>query len=135
MKSIPTIISFLFFLSTNCNVIERESWTIEINSSKDSCYKLIASTNKIIFASRVLEIVENTFKDSFSLGYAVLSPGFTGDFTYLRNGDGALYTKGWPEKDWPATNELCINPYQDRVATGKLVIKYFEKADTSVQVK
>ena len=78
-----------------------------------------------ITASRVVEIIENTFKDTIVIGYGVLYPGYVGRFNYLKN----VYTKGLPEKSWPPTTELCINPYQNRLVEGRLIIRYFEKID------
>lgn len=79
MRTFPFILGILYLLCSNCKTKANENWTIEILSSKDNCYKLVDSSNKVIAASRVLKIIENTFKDTIVLGYSVLYPGYTGD--------------------------------------------------------
>ena len=76
---------------------------------------------------RKLEIVENTFLDTVVLGYAVLYPGYTGEFDYLREDSGVIYTKGVPEDEWPTARSFCLNLYQGRTTQGRITIKYTHK--------
>lgn len=118
--SLSTISILIFLTSLNC----QRSDTITISEIKDSCYVLMSSNKKdTLQASRQLEILENTFTDTTILGYAVLLPGYTGKFNYLRYGDNIVYSKDH-EIHWPPTDRFCINLYKGRSLKGKLVIRF-----------
>ena len=128
MRNLFFIVIILLLSCSNLKPKEKRNWTIEIIGNKDSCYKLLDSSGKLIEANRFLEIIENTFRDTFAMGYAVVYPGYTGEFRYLRAGkNSVLYTEGISEDGLPSTSEICINAYQGRYLEGKIVIKYFEK--------
>ena len=110
---------FLFILFTiyisSCNINSSDSILLKIEAG-DSCYQL----NEPV--SRQLTIVENTFEDTTALGYAILLPKYTGDFTYYRSGEGAIDPKT-PKRFMPKTETICINSYLKRKPNGYIVIK------------
>ena len=82
----------------------------------------MSSGNKdTLQVSRQLEIIENTFTDTTVLGFAILLPGYTGKFNYLRYGDNIIDPKA-SGLFLPPANMICIHFI--RPTKGKLVIKY-----------
>ena len=127
MKLIIVFIPLLIFLPCKSNSPEPQKGTatIKISGIKDSCYYL-GNSGKPIEAFRKVEILENTMTDTIVLGYAVVYPGYVGEFPYLRM-DGrvdAAIDPETPEKFWPKTKMFCVNLYQRKVVQGELTIKY-----------
>lgn len=125
--------TLLLFCSFSCshpsgNTDSKKSGTVTITAEKDSCFYLHDATGKNnIKAYRKIVIIKNTFTDTVSLGFAILYPGFTGEFLYLRSGvqNNELLYSETDEKLLPKTTMLCINLYRKRPVNGAAVVKYY----------
>ncbi len=117
--NLSTII-FLLFLMVSCKSKSKTDKIFQIEVIKDSCYYLMDS------AKRKVEIIENTLEDTILFGFAILPPGYIGQFEYLRSdesNDAMIYAET-PKKNWPKTKMFCVNLYQKKPNKGKVVIKY-----------
>jgi len=125
MKLTINLLTCIVILSCNSN--SQKSGIIVVSALKDSCYNLQDTiTKKPIEAFRELEIIQNTLDDTIGLGFAILQPGYSGKFRYLRgneNQNGA-YDPEISDEYLPKTKTICVDLYQRRPAKGKLVIKY-----------
>ena len=109
------IFTLLIYSCSQVSLVKER--TISLTALKDSCYFLSDSAN------RKFQIIENTFQDTVALGFGILYPRYTGNFTYLKTGDGMIYQASQDQK-LSSTGSFCIGLYQNRKVKGKVVIKY-----------
>lgn len=113
------LIVLVFFSCTKKSYLDIDASKIE---QKDKCFNINDEKGVSISVNRKIKIIENTLTDTISMGYAIVYPGETGDFTNYRFKENGMLD---PEaSSLPLMKEICVHKYMNKVVKGKLKLEF-----------